>query len=91
MSGSERAVFDEIREASAWVMGRARFISVDSARLGDLAIELSEVAKAPVQPDPAHNPVGPPGSTLAFVVTLDAVNFGSGYFPYLEKRPGCSG
>lgn len=27
----------------------------------------------------------------AYVITLDAVNFGSGYFPYLRKRPNHSG
>jgi hypothetical protein len=41
--------------------------------------------------DPAHHHVGSPEATLAFVVTLDAVNFGSGWFPKLAKRPGCSG
>jgi hypothetical protein len=25
------------------------------------------------------------------VLTLDAINFGSGWFPHLSKRPGCSG
>jgi hypothetical protein len=25
------------------------------------------------------------------VLTLDAINFGSGWFPHLHKRPGCSG
>ncbi|HEX5498673.1 MAG TPA: queuosine salvage family protein, partial [Thermomicrobiales bacterium] len=29
--------------------------------------------------------------TAAFVLTLDAVNFGSGWFPLLRKRPGMSG
>lgn len=29
--------------------------------------------------------------TVAFILTLDAINFGSGYFPYLRKRPGMSG
>lgn len=29
--------------------------------------------------------------TIAYVVTLDTVNFGSGYFPHLLKRPGMSG
>jgi hypothetical protein len=28
---------------------------------------------------------------VAFFLTLDAVNFGSGYFPHLRKRPGMSG
>ena len=26
-----------------------------------------------------------------FTLTLDAINFGSGWFPTLRKRPGCSG
>jgi hypothetical protein len=32
-----------------------------------------------------------PDATLAYVITLDAINFGSGYFPHLKKRPGLSG
>lgn len=30
-------------------------------------------------------------ATASFVVSLDAINFGSGYFPYLHKRVGMSG
>ena len=29
--------------------------------------------------------------TLAFFLTLDSINFGSGYFPHLQKRSGMSG
>jgi hypothetical protein len=35
--------------------------------------------------------VGTPASRLAFVLTLDAINFGSGWFPTLRKRAGRSG
>ena len=35
--------------------------------------------------------MGDPHDTVAFILSLDAINFGSGYFPYLEKRPGLSG
>jgi hypothetical protein len=41
--------------------------------------------------DPATHYLGEPDATLAYVVTLDAINFGSGYFPHLNKRPGYSG
>ncbi len=34
---------------------------------------------------------GSPRSTLAYVITLDAINFGSGWFPKLRKRDGRSG
>jgi hypothetical protein len=30
-------------------------------------------------------------TTIAYFVTLDTINFGSGYFPCLRKRPGMSG
>jgi hypothetical protein len=35
--------------------------------------------------------VGGEDEVIAYVFTLDAVNFGSGYFPHLLKRPGLSG
>jgi hypothetical protein len=41
--------------------------------------------------DPATHYLGEPDATLAYVLTLDAINFGSGYFPHLTKRPGYSG
>jgi hypothetical protein len=28
---------------------------------------------------------------VAYLLTLDSINFGSGWFPTLRKRPGCSG
>jgi hypothetical protein len=34
---------------------------------------------------------GSPADVAAYFLTLDAVNFGSGWFPTLRKRPGCSG
>lgn len=41
--------------------------------------------------DTDHHFLGEPAETAAYILTLDAVNFGSGYFPYLHKRPGMSG
>ena len=41
--------------------------------------------------DPRYHYLGEPEGTLAFVLTLDAINLGSGYFPHLRKRPGLSG
>jgi hypothetical protein len=45
----------------------------------------------PLAWDPSTHHRGTPASTLAYVVTLDAVNFGSGWFPLLRKRAGRSG
>jgi hypothetical protein len=41
--------------------------------------------------DPAHLFEGDESETLAFVITLDAINFGSGWFPVMRKRPQMSG
>jgi hypothetical protein len=50
-----------------------------------------EGSASAAQPDPAHQRLGSEAETLAYIVTLDAINFGSGWFPVLRKRPGCSG
>ena len=81
----------QIRAASAAVMERAEFVAIVDERLEALALELHEAALDPVQLDPAHHHLSTPESTLAYVVTLDALNFGSGYFPHMKKRSGCSG
>jgi hypothetical protein len=81
--------FDRIRAACRAVAAEARFVRIVEARLEPCARTLL-AADAP-RPDPAHQRRASPEATLAYVVTLDAVNFGSGWFPFLRKRPGCSG
>jgi len=83
-------VFGAIRAASASVTERARSVRIDDDGLISLAEGLPRAAQPP-QLDPAHHRVGASRSTLAFVLTLNAINFGSGYFPFLSKRPGLSG
>lgn len=85
------SLFDEIRSACARVTERARFVQIVDDRLAALARELAHAAEEPAQLDPAHHHLDTPEATLAYVITLDAVNFGSGWFPHLAKRPGCSG
>ncbi len=41
--------------------------------------------------DPASHYLGRGADTAAFIITLDAINFGSGWFPFLKKRSGMSG
>jgi hypothetical protein len=82
---------DEIREACAAVMERARSVRVEGPGLERLAAELLRDPGVPAGLDPAHHFRGSAEATLAYVVTLDAVNFGSGWFPHLRKRDGLSG
>ena len=83
-------VLERVRSACARVSEQADQVRIDEARLEVFAAELAEVSVAP-DDDPAHLRLGDPEATLAYVVTLDALNFGSGWFPHLEKRPGLSG
>jgi len=85
------SLFDRIRAAAARVAARARSVRIDDAHMAPLAEILEPALAAPASLDPAHHHRGDDASTLAYVIVLDAVNFGSGWFPQLRKRPGCSG
>ncbi len=78
---------DEIRTACAGVARRARFVAVDEERIPSYARTLRRAT-------PAGDDLIA-GDSLeeraAFVCALDAINFGSGWFPTLRKRPGRSG
>ncbi len=84
-------MLDRVRKGCAGVMERARSVRIDGARLSELVCELAKAPRPPAGLDPAHQRLGDSAATLAYVLTLDAVNFGSGWFPRLRKRPGLSG
>jgi hypothetical protein len=84
-------VLDEIRGAAADVMADARHVRLDPARLEALAAALAESPPPAPRWDVTHHHRGSPASTLAYVLTLDAINFGSGWFPWLKKRGSLSG
>ena len=84
-------VFEEIREGCRVVATQATRVHIDAARLSDYARDfpVAEIGAATL--DPATHYVGRGKDTLAFILALDAINFGSGYFPHVRKRPGHSG
>jgi hypothetical protein len=84
-------VFDPIRRAAAEVAREARFVRLDESRLPPYAASLLDAGLPPLEYDAAHHARGTPAETVSFWLALDAVNFGSGYFPHLRKRPGMSG
>jgi hypothetical protein len=80
-----------LREACASVAERARYVRVERDAIPAYAsnLRLGEPADAP---DPAaHLTEGSRERLAAFWLTLDAINFGSGWFPTLRKRGGRSG
>jgi hypothetical protein len=84
-------LFDRIRETTAEVTARARYVRIVPEQLEALVPRLLQWDASASAVDPAQHEQGSESQTLAYVVTLDAVNFGSGWFPHLKKRPGCSG
>jgi len=90
---SERAsdVFDGIRAACRAVAEDARFVRVEGARIPTYAETLPIERFGRPTFDADRHFVGEASATVAYVITLDAVNFGSGYFPHLRKRPRMSG
>ena len=85
------SVFATIRERCALVSERARFVRIDDAGLSRLAAELAAEPWPTEDLDPLHHFEGDDETMLAFVLLLDAINFGSGWFPVLKKPPGLSG
>jgi len=73
------------------VAERAEFVRLEPAALGAYAESFDLSALSTPHYDTVHHYTGDPEAVLAFTITLDTVNFGSGYFPYLKKRHGMSG
>ncbi|MFN8204647.1 MAG: queuosine salvage family protein [Solirubrobacteraceae bacterium] len=79
---------DEVRTTAAATAARATSVRVDAD-----AIAHVELAGAdPPQLDPTrHYLEGSAEDVATYLLTLDTINFGSGWFPTLRKRPNCSG
>jgi hypothetical protein len=69
-------LLDEVRFTCRSIAEGARFVSIDLGAARE---------PAPVGPE------APPSGSADQLLQLDAINFGSGWFPTLRKRPGLSG
>ena len=78
---------DEVRASCAAIAAGARWVRIDADRVDAISPGTAEPAL-----DPEHHYLeGAAEEVVRYVLTLDAVNFGSGWFPTLRKRSGCSG
>jgi hypothetical protein len=77
---------DEVRGQCAAIAAEARSVTIDVG-----ALETLDPGPEPELDRERHYLDGPPEAVAAYFLTLDTVNFGSGWFPTLRKRPGCSG
>ena len=84
-------IFDQIRAKCQQVTNQASHVQINHDRIPAYASSLPVEKAVEPQLDPDCHYLGRQEDTLAFLLTLDTINFGSGYFPYLRKRPGMSG
>jgi hypothetical protein len=84
-------IFDQIRKNCERVARRAGHVRINYDGISAYASSLPVEKAVQPQLDPVCHYLDRQEDTLSFVLTLDTINFGSGWFPHLRKRPGMSG
>jgi hypothetical protein len=77
---------DQVRATAREIAGSARHVRIEAERLAAL-----DPGAPPALDAERHYLEGGPEEVAHFLLVLDTVNFGSGWFPTLRKRPGMSG
>jgi hypothetical protein len=77
---------DDVRAASAQIAASARSVRIDLD-----ALETLDPGPPPLLDAERHYVEGEPGDVATYVLALDAINFGSGWFPTMRKRRGTDG
>jgi hypothetical protein len=77
---------DDVRAASARIAASARSVRIDLDALAAL-----EPGPPPAIDPERHYVEGEPEDVATYILALDAINFGSGWFPTLRKRRGTDG
>ncbi len=72
---------DEVRESCGRIAAQARSVMIDLDALAAL-----DPGPAPAADDERHLLDASPQDVAAYFLTLDTINFGSGWFPTLRKR-----
>jgi hypothetical protein len=80
---------EQVRAHAAQVVEDARWVAVDHDRLRAIAVD--EVDTEPELDPQRHFLEGTEEQVATYLLTLTAINFGSGWFPTLRKRPKMSG
>ena len=84
-------LLDQVRAGCKTVAERAAHIRINYDLIPSYALSLLEVKSSVPEHDPATHYLDQGDDTAVFFLTLDSINFGSGYFPHMNKRPGRSG
>ena len=85
------AVFETLRASCAEISRRSLWVRIEDTGLERLAGLLARERPPTPTLDPGRDYLDSDSATIAHALTLNAINFGSGWFPHLEKRDGLSG
>jgi hypothetical protein len=80
------SIGDSVREHGAAIAAQARSVRIDLE-----ALEALETGPPPELDPRRHYLEGPAADVADYLLVLDAINFGSGWFPTIRKRVGSSG
>ena len=87
----EPALVDAVRDACRTVAEQARHVRINDASIEPYAEGLPAAVEVPGLDPEVHFVEGDVDAVAAFALCLDAINFGSGWWPTVRKRPGRSG
>lgn len=83
-------LLDDVRATCAAIAATAQSVTIDGDALAALAAHPELAAGTATEPPPldpeSHYLEGEPEAVADYLLTLDAINFGSGWFPLLRKR-----
>ena len=84
-------ILQQIRSSCKTVAERTSNVFINKDAVKSYAAWLPIDKTARFSPDPSCHYLGHGDDTVAFFLTLNTINFGSGYFPSLRKKNGMSG
>lgn len=87
----QSSLLEQVRTGCKAVAERAAYIQINYDLIPSYAATLLDVKPPVTEHDPASHYLDQGDDTAAFFLILDSINFGSGYFPHMDKRPGMSG
>ena len=85
------SLIEQVRTSCRTVAERATYVRINHDLIRHYAGSLSVDQAISPELDPHIHYLDHGDETVAYILVLDTINFGSGYFPYLYKRPGLSG
>jgi hypothetical protein len=80
-----------VRASCATVANEAKYVQIDWERLEQYASSIPLASPGSEGLDPRYHFLDGGPKTVAYVLCLEAINFGSGFFPWIQKAPGLSG